>query len=422
MATNYPGSLDSTAELPNVGSTNELDDAGFFHDVIHLNVNQAAIALQAKLGIGSSPAASAPTGSVLHHTINGATSWRKRIPAHVRNATTPTTGVTTTETTINGSTPVTGLRLSLPGTTGSYASTPDAAAVSPTGPMRIEVQFLTWDDAAANQRIIDKDSASASARGWYFWRQAADQQVIFQWSSDGTAGGLATSGSGAAMTYMAAGMWLAVELVADGGGKFNALWYTSPDGETWTLRETDSALGNGVIFDNTEPLRVGATYTGGSNAAYDIGTVRLYKAGTLTADLNPARDAILGNTTITSSVTGEVWTLNGSAVLAATSSHTLTANHRYRISWQALIRSTAANDAFVIRVKNGATVLRQQNFDSMTASRYKTYRGEFIYTPNSTGSHTITLTIQRTAGGGTLDVLVGVDYPVEVTITDEGRI
>ena len=59
--------------------------------------------------------------------------------------------------------------------------------------------------------------------------------------------------------------------------------------------------------------------------------------------------------------------------------------------------------------------------DSAVANRYKTYDGELIYTPASTASHTITLTLQRTAGSGTFDILSGADYPIEVDIIDEGR-
>lgn len=208
MTTNYPTSLDTTTQLPNTTISDDLDTAGKEHDVIHANVNQAVIAVETKLGTGSSNAASASNGSLLHHTTGGATSWRKRLVAYVKSTASTTTGITTTETTINGSS------------------------------------------------------------------------------------------------------------------------------------------------------------------------------------------------------TGAV---------------TLTANHRYRIRWVALIRSSAADGAFAIRVKNGGTVLRQFNLDSAVANRYKTYDGELIYTPASTASHTITLTLQRTAGSGTFDILSGADYPIEVDIIDEGR-
>jgi hypothetical protein len=53
MATNYPTSLDTTTELPNRSASDELDDVPA-HSLITTNVNQAVIALEAKVGVTSS--------------------------------------------------------------------------------------------------------------------------------------------------------------------------------------------------------------------------------------------------------------------------------------------------------------------------------------------------------------------------------
>ena len=72
MATNYPGSLDTGTEQPSPLSTTEMDDAGFEHDVVHTNHSGAIIALETKVGTGSSTAVA---DSVLAGTGAGASGW-----------------------------------------------------------------------------------------------------------------------------------------------------------------------------------------------------------------------------------------------------------------------------------------------------------------------------------------------------------
>ncbi len=72
MATNYPGSLDGSTEQPSPLSTTEMDDAGFEHDVVHTNHSGAIIALETKVGTGSSTAVA---DSVLAGTGAGTSSW-----------------------------------------------------------------------------------------------------------------------------------------------------------------------------------------------------------------------------------------------------------------------------------------------------------------------------------------------------------
>ena len=72
MATNYPGSLDTSSEQPSPLSTTEMDDAGFEHDVVHTNHSGAIIALETKVGTGSSTAVA---DSVLAGTGSGTSAW-----------------------------------------------------------------------------------------------------------------------------------------------------------------------------------------------------------------------------------------------------------------------------------------------------------------------------------------------------------
>lgn len=72
MATNYPGSLDTTSEQPLPSASTEMDDAGFEHDVVHTNHSGAIIALEQKVGTGLSTAVA---DSVLAGTGAGTSGW-----------------------------------------------------------------------------------------------------------------------------------------------------------------------------------------------------------------------------------------------------------------------------------------------------------------------------------------------------------
>lgn len=77
MATNYPTSLDtgSTTLRTDITATTELDDVGFYHDEQHVNAHGAVIAVETKLGVGSSDASAAGAGTVLVHSGSGSTGW-----------------------------------------------------------------------------------------------------------------------------------------------------------------------------------------------------------------------------------------------------------------------------------------------------------------------------------------------------------
>jgi len=74
MATNYPGSLDTSGSQlrTDIASTDDMNASGKEHHLMHVNVHGAAIALETKLGTGSSTAS---TGAVLMGTGSGASAW-----------------------------------------------------------------------------------------------------------------------------------------------------------------------------------------------------------------------------------------------------------------------------------------------------------------------------------------------------------
>ena len=74
MATAYPGALDTTGsqQRTDIASTDDLDASGKEHDVMHVNHAGAIVALETKLGLTDSNAAS---GAILVGTGASTTAW-----------------------------------------------------------------------------------------------------------------------------------------------------------------------------------------------------------------------------------------------------------------------------------------------------------------------------------------------------------
>jgi hypothetical protein len=72
MATNFPGSLDTSTQQPAPSSTTDLDAGGYEHDVVHTNHSGALIALETKLGLTDS---NASANAVLVGSGASTTSW-----------------------------------------------------------------------------------------------------------------------------------------------------------------------------------------------------------------------------------------------------------------------------------------------------------------------------------------------------------
>ena len=77
MATAYPGALDTVGSQlrTDIASTDDLDASGKQHDVMHVNVHGATVALETKLGIGASAASGASDGDVMTKQADGSTAW-----------------------------------------------------------------------------------------------------------------------------------------------------------------------------------------------------------------------------------------------------------------------------------------------------------------------------------------------------------
>jgi len=86
MATAYPTALDTSTQQPSPSASTEMDDSGYEHDVVHTNASGAIIALETKLGIGSTTAAGASTNHVLVKQADGDTEWAAAPPASTPTA------------------------------------------------------------------------------------------------------------------------------------------------------------------------------------------------------------------------------------------------------------------------------------------------------------------------------------------------
>ena len=72
MATAYPAALDTATQQPSPSASTDLDTSGYEHDIVHTNHSGAIIALETKLGLTDSNAAS---GAILVGTGASTTAW-----------------------------------------------------------------------------------------------------------------------------------------------------------------------------------------------------------------------------------------------------------------------------------------------------------------------------------------------------------
>ena len=210
--------------------------------------------------------------------------------------------------------------LNLPGATGDYASTPDSAALDITGDIQIDA-WIQADDysTAANQNIVAKWTSSGNQRAYKLRIVAGGGALGLDISQNGSSQ-ININSTANIPGIDGAGIWVRVTLdVDDGAGNRVTKFYTSADGETWAqLGSTVTTAGTVSIFASTANLRVGQQNQSGSESPFSgrIYRTRIYNGigGTLAADFN-TEDGDPGASTLTSSATGEVWTMNGNAAL-----------------------------------------------------------------------------------------------------------
>src|SRR3990167_8959685 len=153
--------------------------------------------------------------------------------------------------------------LSLPGSAGNNASTPDTAGNSIVGDMDIRMKLAADDWTPATQAMLfTKWQAGAAANRQFALSLNTDGTLILYWSADGSAGlnAASTAAVGAANGSI---KWVRATIDVDNGAVGRDIkFYTSDDGTTWTqLGTTVTQAGVTSIFNSTQLLRIGTEET-----------------------------------------------------------------------------------------------------------------------------------------------------------------
>lgn len=215
--------------------------------------------------------------------------------------------------------------LSLPGVSGSYASTPDSAAISVQElDVMLYVVAETWTPAAI-QEIFTKNVASSNNRTYQCYLDTTGK-LGFVGSADGisnTMGGVSSVATG---FVNGTGHWIRYTYSKTTG---DTKFYTSNQDPattltaiTWTQLGTTVTFGSGNIFDSSVALEIGSQAGGTLN----LFKSRVYRAamyngydgaGTLVFDANfviqPGKLATFAE----SSSNAAVVTMNGNAKIAS---------------------------------------------------------------------------------------------------------
>jgi hypothetical protein len=204
--------------------------------------------------------------------------------------------------------------LFLDGSSGNYASTPDAASLDIVGDidLRVRVAMDDWTPAAEST-LIAKYTATGNQRS-YALAVTATGALILRWSEDGTAQKTATSSAANTFTNGTT-HWVRATLDVNNGAADAAInFYTSEDGSTWTALGTQQLNGATTsIFASTAVLELGSQ-TGGT---VNLLAGKIFQAQVLTGIAGTAVAAPIASTTSITDATPLTWTVQGTAYLSS---------------------------------------------------------------------------------------------------------
>ena len=192
MATNYPGSLDTSTQQPSPSASTEMDDSGFEHDAVHTNHSGAIIALETKVGTGDS---NAVANSVLAGTGAGTSAWTTGTLANDISGNAATATALETARTINGT--------SFNGTANITVTAAAGTLTGSTLNSGVTASSLTSVGTLTNLTVADYvrvGNGSASAPSLSFSGDSntgffiSGNNGVTRWSGNGTEGGYVYSG------------------------------------------------------------------------------------------------------------------------------------------------------------------------------------------------------------------------------------
>lgn len=204
--------------------------------------------------------------------------------------------------------------LSLPGGSGNYASSPDAASLDITGDIDIRAHIAPTDwTPAADRCVVSKSNTTGNQRSYQLVLQTPGN-LRFTWSTDGTSAGATNADSTVATGFTdGTAHWVRVTLAVATG---TVTFYTSANGEDWTQLGAKVTVGATSIFAGTATANVGARSAGTT----DVFTGSIYWVqirsgidGVIVA--NPRFDRQTASDTSFVDSTGKTWTINGTAVI-----------------------------------------------------------------------------------------------------------
>lgn len=203
--------------------------------------------------------------------------------------------------------------LHLPGASGDYASTPDAASLDIVGDidLRVKVALDDWTPAAEST-LIAKYTATGNQRS-YALAVTATGALIFRWSEDGTAESSETS-SATVSASNGASIWVRATMDVDNGGGDAAVnFYTSTDGSTWTALGAEQLVGATTsIFASTAVLELGAQTGGTVNRLAG----KIFQAQVLSGIAGTSVANPIASLTALDDATPLTWTVQGNAYLS----------------------------------------------------------------------------------------------------------
>lgn len=213
--------------------------------------------------------------------------------------------------------------LLLDGVSGSYASTPDSAALDITGDIDIRADAVLVDWTPANSDTLAAKWVLTGNQRSYRLFIGSTGFITLITSPDGSAAVNFASTAEVPFTDGSRGKVRATLDVDNGAGNSEAKFYTrTSDSDPWVQLGSTVLGAVTSIFNSTSALDIGS-FAAGTSARV---TGRIYSAqvyasidGTdLRADFNPARDYSANRgTTMVSSTTGETYTINGTALVCA---------------------------------------------------------------------------------------------------------
>lgn len=152
------------------------------------------------------------------------------------------------------------------GGSASYSTTTDSAALSITGDLDLLVRLKIPAYPSSGQwSFLDKFSNSAGQRSYGFG-VGSNQQLLFEWSTNGTDTPFFYDAVGGAITAGTT-MWLRATLDVDNGAAGHTVtFYTAADSasvpSSWTTVATRTGAGITSVFDGNLALLVGARASG----------------------------------------------------------------------------------------------------------------------------------------------------------------